>query len=513
VPPVPSADGQGGFLLSLVTESFAVRALLGSLAALALVSLVVRCDLVRTSRARRLLVLAPVLTAALAGLASVRDAEAYLPQLWVTTAAATGGAAGQLLDLLGDLRVMSDEQRLDVLVVAYVTVAGALLLRRAAGLLTVRRLLARSRPPDGHGDLRATVRRYARRMGVPVPRVVVLDSCPGGAFTAGVRRPVVAVDADLLDTLDEAEIEGLLVHELAHISRRDTLLGFAVGTFRDLTFFLPPVHFALRWLRREQEESADELASAHTGRPAALASGILKVWDGGRSSAVPTAICAAVPVRRLALAGAGARVTAPRRAGSLRGAAKVIGLRVERLIARAPVVPRWRRRAETGLAAAVLATATAASLALPGWIVAEHDADMLAFGVLTAQPSQSVESPAFATFRKLAPPPAAALDPRPRETVGAVAPLRATSDRGACPCVETQAQLRDSVAATGPSAPARMLWRTGGQRSWELDPLQREATVRAARPLITLSDSGPQVGFFLVGRTSSTSAGRTALLP
>lgn len=505
MPPIPSADGQGGFLLSLVTESFAVRALLGSLAALGLAALAVRFDLVRTSRARRLLVLAPVLAAALAGVASVSDAEAYFPQLWVTTATATGGAAGQLLDLLGDLRVMSDHRQMELLVVAYALVVGVLVLRRAVGHVTVRRLLRRSRPADGHGDLVSTAQRCAEGMGVAAPRVVLLDDCPGGAFTVGIRRRVVAVDPRLLDTLDDAEIEGLVAHEVAHISRRDPLVGLLVGTFRDLAFFLPPLYLAVRWLRREQEESADELASAHTGRPAALASGILKVWD--RAAGGPRVACAAVPGRRLALATAGTRgqSTGPSTSTrAMRGAAKAVTLRVERLITAAPAVPLWRRHAETALAAGVVAAASAAALTVPGWIVAEHDADMLAFGILTAQPSQSVESPAFATFRQLAPPMHPPADARYQSADVAVSvpPAGGAADRGACPCVESQAQLRDSVAATGSSSPRHMLWRSGQQRSWELDPLQRDGSVRAARPLITLSDSGPQVGFFLVGRTS-----------
>ncbi|MGI8872962.1 MAG: M56 family metallopeptidase [Egibacteraceae bacterium] len=503
MPPVPSAGGQGGFLLSLVTESFAVRALLGSLAALALAALMVRCGAVRSSRARRLLILAPVLTAALAGLASLRDAEAYLPQLWITTAAATGGAAGQFLDLLGDLRVMSHHRQMDLLVVAYIVVVGALLLRRVAGMVAVRSLLRRARPPVGSGSLVALAHDFAARMQVRVPRVVFLDACPGGAFTVGCRRPVVALDPALLQTLDAAEIEGLIAHELAHISRRDAPLGLVVGVFRDLTFFLPPLHLAGGWLRREQEESADELASVHTGRPAALASGILKVWDCSRAARRgPQVTCAAVAGRRVALAWAveGSAADPP-----LRGAAKVISLRVERLIARTPAIPMWRRRAETVLAAAVLAAATTASLAVPGWLAAQHDADMLAFAYLTAQPATAVESPAFATFRQLAPPaiPAAQDSTTAAAASAGLEPLAATAaQRGQCPCVEGQAQLRQATPTTSAPAPAHMLWRSGEQRSWELDPLQREGRVRAARPLFTLSDSGPQVGFFLVGGTS-----------
>lgn len=505
MPPVPSAGGQGGFMLSLVTESFAVRALLGSLAAAGLAGLAVRFDLVRSRSARRLLVLAPVLTAAVAGVASLVDAEAYLPQLWVTAGAGTSDAASQLLELLGDLRMMSTG-KMDLLVVTYALVVGILLLRRATGVVAARRLLARGTPPRGYGHLVPLVHRYARRLQVPTPRIVLLPACPGGAFTVGTRRPVVALDPALVDALDERELEGLVAHELAHIRRGDALLGLVVGIFHDVTFFLPPLHLAVRWLRREQEESADELASAHTGRPGALASGILKVWDSSRARRQPPLVCAAVPGRRLAFSGAGSDTDVSEGASrNLTEEARAITARVERLITRRPRPPGWRRRVETAGVGGVLVAATAASLVLPGWIVAQHDTDMFAFGYLTAQPSTMADSPAFATFRQLAPSPGAPADAMSAASASTTQAVGGVSvpgtDRGACPCVETQAQLRNAVAATGPGAPTHMLWRSGGHRTWELDPLAREG-VHSARPLLTLSDSGPQVGFFLLGRGS-----------
>lgn len=492
MPPAPSAPGQGGFLLSLVTESFAVRALLGSLAAVVLAALAVRGDVVRSSGARRLLVLAPVMAAAVAAVASVYD-RAFLPQLWVTTAAATNAAADPLLELLGDLRVMSDHRQMDLLVLAYLTVVAILAMRRVTGLMAVRRLLGRARPPVGYGRLVPVVHRYAECMGVRQPRVVLLDDCPGGAFTVGARRPVVALDPRLLDTLDDGELEGLVAHELAHIRRRDALLGLVVGTVRDVAFFLPPLHLAARWLRREQEESADTLATGHTHRPAALASGILKVWDRSREVPGPRAVCAAVPLRRPVLAGIPSRLGAPAQGRVHRGGAKLVTGRVERLIARAPGVTPLRRGMEVALAALVLVAASAAALTLPGWIVEEHDAAMVAFGYLSAQPTTAVESPAFATFRELAAPEPAR--PLSASEQGA----RTEQARGACPCVESQAQLHAGVASTGPSTPTQMLWRRGSHRTWELDPLARGGGIRPARPLITLTDTGPHVGFFLVG--------------
>ncbi len=492
--------GSGGFFLSLLTESFAVRALLGSLAAAALAAWVIRAGLVCSTRARRLLVLAPVLVSVTAAVASMAWLdEAYLPQLWV--ASATSGAAGPLLELLGDVRVLSADRGADVLLLAYSLVVSVLLARRVLGMVRVRRLLSAAIPADG--TLIAAVDRLARNMALRSPRVLLLDGCPGGAFTVGYRRPVVTVDPALLDQLDARELEGLLAHELAHIRRRDALVCAVVGVCRDLTFFLPTIHVAVRWLQREQEESADEVASAVTARPAALASSILKVWDRNHSRPALRMGCAAVPLaaRRLAFAGIG-QPPQPR----VSPAARAVAARVERLIDGPPAASALRRTIEVVLAGAIIGMATSASLVVPRWIATDLNTYSLSFMYLSAPSAPAVESPAFATFRRLAPeavPPTDSVEAR----AAAHQPVRAFAQPGElmapsagqaeqvtpCPCVESQAQLNLGVGATAPQAVDRMLWRSQGHHPWQLNE-----AARRARPLLTIGDTGPQVGFFLI---------------
>jgi beta-lactamase regulating signal transducer with metallopeptidase domain len=261
VPGAPVVGVAEGVFLHLVTQSFAVRALIGSLAAAALATLVVRAELVRSSRARRLLVLAPVLTAAGAGIASV--GEGFLPQLIVTST--RGTPADRLLDLVG---VAVAQKEISLLFVVYLMVASTLVVRRLLGIIGARRILQPARSVTDT-RLHEVTDDLAARMNVRRPLLLLLESCPGGAFTIGTRRPVVAVDPVVLHALDDCELEGLIAHELAHIRRRDTLLGLVVGLVRDLAFFLPPLHLAARWLRSEQEESADQFATMHTRRPVA----------------------------------------------------------------------------------------------------------------------------------------------------------------------------------------------------------------------------------------------------
>lgn len=511
----PSGGGTVGFLLSLLTESFAVRALVGSLLAAALAAVAVRLGLVTSRRARRLLVLGPVLTAAAAGAASVHDA--FLPQLWL--ASFGDGAGAQLLDLPGHLGVVSLHRDVDLLAVAYAGVAGVLLSRRVLGEIVVRRTLRRAARQPVAAGLRTSVAAVARRMGdcdrraagrLARIRVRCLAHCPGGAFTVGFLRPVLVVDPELVTTLDDRELEGLLAHELAHIARGDCALGLLVGVFRDLTFFLPSVQLARRWLAREQEEGADELAVLCTGRPAALASGILKVWDRNRGShiAVPGAACAAVSSPRLRPLGAGWSPSAgpgwgpsagPKRAAA--SATRAVTERVERLITARPELSPARLVAELGLAVTVLGAATVASILVPSWIASGPDRDALAFGYLAAVPEAPVESPAFMTFRALAPSTATGDQPGSAKSAGRRSGAFRAGDEpaaGPCPCVETQGQRHRGVAAAGPDTEARMLWRREAQGAWMVSSVETPG-VSAARPLWTATEGGARFGFFLVG--------------
>jgi Zn-dependent protease with chaperone function len=73
------------------------------------------------------------------------------------------------------------------------------------------------------------------------------------------------------------ELEQVLAHELAHVSRSDNLIALVSTAFLGATAFLPSSWSAFRYLLRERELATDELAIAVTGKPIALARGLLKV--------------------------------------------------------------------------------------------------------------------------------------------------------------------------------------------------------------------------------------------
>jgi heat shock protein HtpX len=76
------------------------------------------------------------------------------------------------------------------------------------------------------------VTRLAQRASLPQPRVYIIPDASPNAFATG-RNPqhaAVAATEGILQILDDAELEGVLAHELAHVKHRDILTSSIAAT-------------------------------------------------------------------------------------------------------------------------------------------------------------------------------------------------------------------------------------------------------------------------------------------
>ena len=78
----------------------------------------------------------------------------------------------------------------------------------------------------------------------------------------GHLKPVVLVPIGLLTALSVEEVEAILVHELAHIKRRDYLVNMLQSLVEIVLFFNPAVLWVSRLIKTERENCCDDLAVA-----------------------------------------------------------------------------------------------------------------------------------------------------------------------------------------------------------------------------------------------------------
>ncbi|MFO7586694.1 MAG: zinc metalloprotease HtpX [Gemmatimonadota bacterium] len=89
------------------------------------------------------------------------------------------------------------------------------------------------------------VDRLRSRAGLPMPKLAITPSRQPNAFATG-RSPdhaAVCFTTGILETLDRAELEGVIAHELAHVRNRDMLIGTVAATLSAAIVFLARMAF------------------------------------------------------------------------------------------------------------------------------------------------------------------------------------------------------------------------------------------------------------------------------
>ena len=182
--------------------------------------------------------------------------------------------------------------------------------------LALSAMLARPVSEVENPELYRLVRELSKAARLPVPRLYLSPAEQPNSFTVGhgPRSAAVCCTEGLLRALDEAELRGVLGHELAHVSGRDvlassvsaglaTVITFPAGLARFLRpraargagpgsglglvesllmlVFGPPAAVVVRLaVTQEREYRADAAGALISGDPLALASALRKIDAG-----------------------------------------------------------------------------------------------------------------------------------------------------------------------------------------------------------------------------------------
>jgi beta-lactamase regulating signal transducer with metallopeptidase domain len=142
-----------------------------------------------------------------------------------------------------------------------------------------RRLLRFARPAPA--ALQERTRRLAQSLGLRrCPRVRLLPGRIAPMLWAIGGSPRLLVPADLLDVLSEEQLDTLLLHELAHLRRRDHWVRILEFVVMGLYWWHPVVWYARRELREAEEQCCDAwVVSTLPGAGRTYASALLDTLD------------------------------------------------------------------------------------------------------------------------------------------------------------------------------------------------------------------------------------------
>lgn len=106
-----------------------------------------------------------------------------------------------------------------------------------------------------------------------------------GPQVVGIRRALLMLPADLMTALPAAERDAILLHELAHVRRRDFAWNLLQRFGLALVWFHPSAWALYRRMALEREAVCDASAIRQGASPKALAQGLLRLAERqGRSS-------------------------------------------------------------------------------------------------------------------------------------------------------------------------------------------------------------------------------------
>ena len=162
-----------------------------------------------------------------------------------------------------------------VILAAWTLWASIQIVRFVSAIVAIRRARARSRAFPSHAESVLPYWRRVRRDGRRA--TLVLSDSVTTAAVLGWGAPMIAVAPSLVRTLDADELDRVLIHEWAHVQRRDDLVNILQIVVRIIAGWHPALWWIDRRLHIEREIACDEITVAVTGSAKAYAQCLMKL--------------------------------------------------------------------------------------------------------------------------------------------------------------------------------------------------------------------------------------------
>ena len=100
------------------------------------------------------------------------------------------------------------------------------------------------------GELMGFVRNYSRKLNIQIPKIYVVNKAEPVAFSFRSFKSAIFLSIGLLDLLDRKEIEAVILHELAHIQQKSSIIKFS----NKILNVFSPLSIVARFSRDSNEE-------------------------------------------------------------------------------------------------------------------------------------------------------------------------------------------------------------------------------------------------------------------
>jgi beta-lactamase regulating signal transducer with metallopeptidase domain len=217
----------------------------------------------------------------------------------------------------------------------------------------LRRVKRDARP--GPPELRRNFDAWMLSCRVHRPVRLLISGNVASPMAVGFRTPAVILPERLLPQFAAEELDHVLLHELAHMARRDDWTNLAARLAGGLLVFHPVALWMLRQIDREREMACDDWVVAMTGEPRPYANSLTRLFEicraGGASPRQAHALASGMATR-----------------------ASQLGERIRMLLRRDGRFAPKASAARVAVGAALLLAAAVAVSQTPWWIAFAQDA-------------------------------------------------------------------------------------------------------------------------------------------
>lgn len=127
-----------------------------------------------------------------------------------------------------------------------------------------------------NNEIISFVEKYSKRVKIRMPKIYIIDKAKPVAFSFKSFRSAIFVSVGMLDILSKKELQAVMLHELAHIKQKSSVMKFSSSLFK-----LSPLSLLARFHHDtgEEEKQADRFTISIQGTSRYINSTKRKIRD------------------------------------------------------------------------------------------------------------------------------------------------------------------------------------------------------------------------------------------